>query len=1121
MSEQQVEIFARKLKDLNVPMDIGADPNAFSQVKIATGNMPEGFSTFEGLYLIHIIQILSKISDKYFEPMQQEEFELRLAELMADFQAKADDIVAQGFYKTYAKEVDLLAQKPTVENLYAKAIDTAKVWFWQRTSAAEVTPVTGTWTDTGLSELDQAKIYADQGIKEYVTYQNYIGPVQVLRNGTIWELPAGQTANGTEPEAPGVDARWINKLVPRLYKNLDETFNTYATLDSVNQFDINRVYSRLLDDSIKKISLVGKDVDKYTFAHLRQFYLKKTSTGVTVNIIIALTNNTSDSDTANDIEFKLYGNPEHVPDSSGHIKVYSNSSIQQLELVLDVSKYQADIQYGFVQGSKKNGLMNISAFNYVEQKYCYANITDEVSPQRGNPFALARSLQNVTILGDFTNKKLQFTRLEKTASAVILDLTVNDYVLNTNVVLRKSYTHAEFTGLLNVSAWAVSGANSTRLNYGVAATIDAAYLNQHFKNRATWKILPIVATQPISNISYVTEIRLLDQYDFPSGGYCDYRGFYSETAGYRRMSAGVKIPEGAVSIKATGGFDKNANILFGDSTGRLIQYGYAWKDADGLTKYSGDEIKTSLEVAIPAGAHYLHMATLSANLATTTLNVIGDFKYTKKTDFKSIQEVLVDKTKPDGLYTAQKYMFRKNGNLINNVQVIDGTDLAKADTYSASALIKGSGFGQLVFYKNGKYYFYNGSTREIYIEENGVKTVLTNPSMHPVAWEFGINQGQGRTVLEVLDDDSILFCMLESIVGDQRYSLWKMKVGQVPKRCFIYSHDTYTDTTSAVKFANGCPLGEWSFSYARGLIFATEYGAGTSKWWYEYGESGGNGRGVSSKMWVSKDQGETWYLCLNLNELKDAAQGEADTNWKYFDSTYNKNMSHIHCVKYDSYADRIYVTNGDSVGMLISLSVDEIKNWLTTATPVVADAVLNPNIATGLNWNAVKLNSWQWHSNINYHCMRQQHTALYPIEKCLLMGHDAAREFMYIAHRDGILSESTLNIEPSYNWEFRSDFNAQWEFFDSQTRTDGFVMSMTRRNKTEPILIFHSASGKNCRVWATYNGVNHRKVFESELKEIQFGCRVFFDESGNILLSSGASASSNESGYFKLSIDRI
>ena len=49
MSEQ-VEIFARKLKDLSVPMDVGADPNAFSNVKIATGNMDIIPSTLENGY---------------------------------------------------------------------------------------------------------------------------------------------------------------------------------------------------------------------------------------------------------------------------------------------------------------------------------------------------------------------------------------------------------------------------------------------------------------------------------------------------------------------------------------------------------------------------------------------------------------------------------------------------------------------------------------------------------------------------------------------------------------------------------------------------------------------------------------------------------------------------------------------------------------------------------------------------------------------------------------------------------------------------------------------------------------------------------------------------------------
>lgn len=72
------------------------------------------------------------------------------------FQAKADDVIAQGFYKSYATETALKASLPTVSEMRARADDTRKIWRWSRTSAEGVTPVTGTWTDTGLSDLDQA-----------------------------------------------------------------------------------------------------------------------------------------------------------------------------------------------------------------------------------------------------------------------------------------------------------------------------------------------------------------------------------------------------------------------------------------------------------------------------------------------------------------------------------------------------------------------------------------------------------------------------------------------------------------------------------------------------------------------------------------------------------------------------------------------------------------------------------------------------------------------------------------------------------------------------------------------------------------------------------------------------
>jgi murein tripeptide amidase MpaA len=76
-----------------------------------------------------------------------------------DLQQKADQVVAQGFYQGYATEALLLAAKPAVAEMRARADDTRKVYRWNRTSAEGVTPVTGIWTDTGLSDLDQSKKY--------------------------------------------------------------------------------------------------------------------------------------------------------------------------------------------------------------------------------------------------------------------------------------------------------------------------------------------------------------------------------------------------------------------------------------------------------------------------------------------------------------------------------------------------------------------------------------------------------------------------------------------------------------------------------------------------------------------------------------------------------------------------------------------------------------------------------------------------------------------------------------------------------------------------------------------------------------------------------------------------
>lgn len=76
--------------------------------------------------------------------------------VIEELNTKANEVITQGFYKGFATEALLLAAKPTVSEMRARADDTRKIWRWNRTSAEGVVPVTGAWIDTGLSDKDIA-----------------------------------------------------------------------------------------------------------------------------------------------------------------------------------------------------------------------------------------------------------------------------------------------------------------------------------------------------------------------------------------------------------------------------------------------------------------------------------------------------------------------------------------------------------------------------------------------------------------------------------------------------------------------------------------------------------------------------------------------------------------------------------------------------------------------------------------------------------------------------------------------------------------------------------------------------------------------------------------------------
>lgn len=85
-------------------------------------------------------------------------------------------VIESGGFEPFTTEAELKASVPVLEKKAAYSLDTHKIWLWTRTSAEGVNPVTGTWTDTGLSAVDQAKQFTVEKIVETVTLKKSDDP---------------------------------------------------------------------------------------------------------------------------------------------------------------------------------------------------------------------------------------------------------------------------------------------------------------------------------------------------------------------------------------------------------------------------------------------------------------------------------------------------------------------------------------------------------------------------------------------------------------------------------------------------------------------------------------------------------------------------------------------------------------------------------------------------------------------------------------------------------------------------------------------------------------------------------------------------------------------------------
>lgn len=121
------------------------------------------------------------------------------------------------FYKTDAERI---LAKPT-QNAVAKVLSTNKVWSWVTTDGG----ITGTWTDNGLSELDQAKNHTNQLFGE-IAYKSSKNKYDPSKAKTGWRLSgagalvavAGAKHTGHIPVVPGktYTASWSNPVSDNL-----------------------------------------------------------------------------------------------------------------------------------------------------------------------------------------------------------------------------------------------------------------------------------------------------------------------------------------------------------------------------------------------------------------------------------------------------------------------------------------------------------------------------------------------------------------------------------------------------------------------------------------------------------------------------------------------------------------------------------------------------------------------------------------------------------------------------------------------------------------------------------------------------------------------------------------
>lgn len=194
--------------------------------------------------------VTPRYGDQYKSaPLAIKEIEDNGVAAVAALNAKADQVVAQGFYKGYTTEALLLAAKPAVAEMRARADDTRKIWRWNRTSAEGVTPIVGTWTDTGLSDKDIAAAdattkanAAETNAKSYTDQKTALKVDGVLGKNLF---DKSKVTNGKGLSDDGVQITAATRSVSDFIPVSANTAYSFTATTKVCFYDSNKVFVQL------------------------------------------------------------------------------------------------------------------------------------------------------------------------------------------------------------------------------------------------------------------------------------------------------------------------------------------------------------------------------------------------------------------------------------------------------------------------------------------------------------------------------------------------------------------------------------------------------------------------------------------------------------------------------------------------------------------------------------------------------------------------------------------------------------------------------------------------------------------------------------------------------------